>query len=151
MAFVTGPALPSLRAARATSTCTVRMAADAAEEPVSRRAIIAGVVAAAAAAALPKVANAEREYPNVGFLGGSDVIDVNNANVRAYVKFQGFYPTLAGLIVANGPYKSVDELFALPDLTPQMKTTLEKYKDNLTALEPTPEYELDKFNNGLYR
>lgn len=150
MAFVTGPALPSARAARASATCTVRMSADS-REPVSRRALIAGVAAAAAAAALPKGAFAEREYPNVEFLGGSDVIDVNNANVRAYTKFKGFYPTLAGMIVANGPYKSVDELFELPDLSPEQKIVLEKYKDNLTALEPTPEYELDKFNNGLYR
>lgn len=100
---------------------------------------------------MPKDALAEREYPNIGFLGGSDIIDVNNANVRSYAKLQGFYPTLAGMIVSNGPYKSVDELFNLKDLTPAQKTALEKYKGNLVALEPSPQYELDKINNGLYK
>lgn len=61
------------------------------------------------------------------------------------------YPSLASLIVTNGPFKSTDEIAQLPGITPAMKETLEKYKDNLVALEPAPEYELDKLNNGLYR
>lgn len=147
MAFVTGAALPSARLARPSAVCNVRMSSEA----VSRRALLSGAAAAALAAALPNGALAEREYPNVGFLGGSETIDVNNANVRAYAKFRGFYPTLAGLIVSNGPYKSVDELYNLPGLTDAQKTALDNYKDNLIALDPTPEYELDKINNGLYR
>lgn len=150
MAFVTGPALPSLRSARTPSTCNVRMSAES-EKPVTRRALIAGVIAAAAAASLPKDALAEREYPNVGFLGGSDVVDVNNANVRAYKQFPGFYPGLAGLIVSNGPYKSVDDIFKIPDLSPAQKSTLEKFKSNLVTLKPVAEYELDKINNGMYK
>lgn len=118
---------------------------------VSRRALLAGAVAAVAAAALPKSVLAEREYPNVGFLGGSDVIDINNANVRAYFKLKGFYPNLAGLIVSNGPYESVEELYELPGITDAMKSALDEHKEKLVALEPTPEYEIDKFNNGLYR
>lgn len=113
--------------------------------------MIAGVIAAAAAAALPKDALAEREYPNIGFLGGGDQIDINNANVRAYLKYQGFYPGLAGLIVTNGPYKSVDEVFNIPEITADQKKVLEKYKSRLVALEPKPDYELDKINNGLYK
>lgn len=118
---------------------------------MTRRAILSGAVAAVLAAALPKDALAKREYANVGYLGGSDTIDVNNANVRAYVKLRGFYPTLAGLIASNGPYKSIDELYNLPGLTDAQKTALDSFKTQLVALEPSPEYELDKINNGLYR
>lgn len=149
MAFVSGAApLTARRAARA----TCRMSADdspPAARSVSRRAALLAGLAAAAGVAAPALA--EIEYANVGFLGGGDVIDVNNANVRVYAKYPGMYPTLAGLIVSNGPFKSVDEIYKLPGITASMKSTLDKYKDNLTALEPTPEYELDKINNGLYR
>lgn len=117
----------------------------------SRRELLTKALAAAAIVSLPRQAFAEREYPNVGFLGGGDQIDINNANVRAYQKFRGFYPTLAGLIVTNGPYSSVDELYKLPGLTDAMKNSLDEYKEKLVALEPTPEYEIDKINNGLYR
>eukprot|EP00171_Calliarthron_tuberculosum_P003126 IDg3126t1 len=103
MAFVTGVALP--KAARhARATC--RMSADETDsaQVMSRRAaLLAGLGAAVTAiTAKPQSASANREYPNVGFLGGSDVIDINNANVRVYAKFPGMYPTLAGLIVTNG-------------------------------------------------
>lgn len=123
----------------------------ASDEKISRRALLTGAIAATAATFLPTIVRAEREYANVGFLGGSDIIDINNANARAYLKLRGFYPGLAGLIVSNGPYKSVDDLYNLPGLTAQMKGTLDGAKDKLIALEPTPEYEIDKINNGLYR
>lgn len=118
---------------------------------MSRRALMAGVLAAATAASLPQNAFAEREYPNVGFLGGGEQIDINNANVRAYQKLRGFYPTLAGIIVSNGPYKSVDDLYNLPDVTDTMREVLDSNKDKLVALDPAAEYVIDKFNNGLYR
>lgn len=148
MAFVTGPALPATRASRTASVCNVRMSSDS---PVSRRALLAGAVAAAAAAVLPKDALAEREYPNIGFLGGGEQIDINNANVRTYAKFQGFYPGLATLIVSNGPYRSVEELYDLPGITSTQKKTLDKYKMNLVALQPAAEYVIDKINNGMYK
>lgn len=88
MAFVTGPALPAARAPTAASVCDkhVRMSA----EPVSRRAALSAALSAAAAiVAVPLAANANIEYANVGFLGGGDKIDVNNANIRAYVKYPG--------------------------------------------------------------
>lgn len=61
------------------------------------------------------------------------------------------YPNLASLIVTNGPFKNTGEIAKLPGITPAMKETLSKYADNLVALEPAPEYELDKHNNGLYK
>lgn len=134
LTFVSGPALPT-RELRKPNVCSVRMG----DTKLTRRAALGAALTAAAAWFAPKVANAEREYGNVGFLGGGDVVDINNANVRVYVKFPGMYPTLAGLIVSNGPYKSVDELYNLP-LTSTQRATLDKYKNNLTALAPTPEY-----------
>lgn len=152
MAFVTGPALPATRAATSSSVCNVRMSGDAETPKLTRRAALAAAAAAVTATvAAPLASLANIEYANVGFLGGGDVIDVNNANVRAYLKLPGFYPGLAGLIVSNGPYKSTDEISSLPGITAAMKESLSKYKDNLIALEPAPEYELDKLNNGLYR
>lgn len=152
MAFVPGPALPCGRTCASPAVCNVRMSGESEVPKISRRAALSAALSAVTATVIaPLIAQAEIEYPNVGFLGGSDKIDVNNANVRAYLKLPGFYPSLAGIIASNGPYKSTDELSRLPGLTEAMKEALAKYKDNLVALDPAPEYEIDKLNNGLYR
>lgn len=52
---------------------------------VSRRDILSGLTAAAVVA-VPVLANADTEYPNIPFLGGSDQVDVNNANIRVYTR-----------------------------------------------------------------
>lgn len=69
--------------------------------------------------------------------------------MRVYSKFPGLYPTIAGKIVSNGPYKNVGEIYSL--LTDAEKAVLKKYEDKLLALEPAPEYVIDRINNGLYR
>lgn len=53
----------------------------------------------------------------MGYLGGGDKVDLNNANVRAYVKYPGLYPTIAGKIVSHGPYKNVGDVFSASGLT----------------------------------
>ena len=60
---------------------------------------------------------------------------------------------IAGIIVKNGPYKSMEELKAKcePKFTPEMKAVYSKYEKNLVALKPAPEYQEDIWNNGLYR
>lgn len=152
MAFVPGPALPCGRTCGSPAVCNVRMSGDAELPKISRRAALSAIATAVTASIVaPLVSQAEVEYAGIGYLGGSDKIDINNANVRAYTKLPGFYPTLAGMIATNGPYKSPDELLKLPGLTEAMKASLEKYKDNLIALDPVPEYVIDKLNNGLYR
>merc|ERR1712216_942813 len=110
-------------------------------------------LAGSAIVAAPALANADVEYANVPYLGGSDQVDVNNANIRVYTKFPGMYPKIAGLIVKYGPYSSTDDLKSKiqPRLTPEQAAVFEKYEKNLVALKPAPEYEEDKFNNGLYR
>jgi photosystem II PsbU protein len=139
-------AVPALRSTNAASC--MQMQADG----VSRRDLMSGLAGAAIVAA-PALANADVEYPNVPFLGGSDQVDVNNANIRVYTRFPGMYPTIAGLIVKNGPYKDTADIKAkLGDkLTPAMQSIYAKYEKNFVALKPAPEYVEDIWNNGLYR
>ncbi|MEO1520522.1 MAG: photosystem II complex extrinsic protein PsbU [Cyanobacteria bacterium J06633_2] len=78
-------------------------------------------------------------------------IDVNNSNVRAFIEFPGMYPTLAGIIVRNSPYASVDA-FKIPGLTARQKDVLERYRDRLLATPPSEAMVEggDRFNNGFY-
>uniref|UniRef100_A0A7S0SS63 Photosystem II 12 kDa extrinsic protein n=1 Tax=Chromulina nebulosa TaxID=96789 RepID=A0A7S0SS63_9STRA len=97
------------------------------------------------------VARAEVDYEGVKYLGGGDKIDLNNANIRAYLKLPGLYPTIAGKIVTSGPFKTVADLYNIPSLSNTEKDTLKKYEGKFLVLDPKPEYVLDKINNGLYR
>mmetsp|Transcript_63015 Transcript_63015/g.117205 ORF Transcript_63015/g.117205 Transcript_63015/m.117205 type:complete len:224 (+) Transcript_63015:82-753(+) len=111
-------------------------------------------VATAAAAAVVGVstaANAMVDYSGLAYLGGSDKVDINNANVQAYRQFPGMYPTIAGLIGSNGPYKSVSDVYNVPGLTEPMKSVLKQYEGNLVCFPADPAYFIDRVNNGLYR
>ncbi len=77
------------------------------------------------------------------------VIDVNNANVRVYLKMPGLYPNLAGKIVSNGPYNSVGDLYNIPGLTGKDKELLKKYENRFVAQKPSADYVIDRINNGL--
>ena len=79
------------------------------------------------------------------------MVDVNNANVRAYLRMPGMYPAAAGKIVSHGPYKSVADLYNIPGLSSAEKDVIKKNEGRLTAKEPSPEYAIDRINNGLYR
>ena len=96
-------------------------------------------------------ARAEVDYDGIKYLGGGDKIDLNNANIRAYLKVPGFYPTLASKIVSNGPIKTVADVYNIPGLTNTDKDTLKKSENKLTVLDEKAEYVIDKINNGLYR
>ena len=102
-------------------------------------------------AAFSAPAFADRDYEGVGYLGGSQVVDVNNANIRVYLKMPGLYPNLAGKIASNGPYKSVSELYSIPGLSGSEKDLLKKYESRFTTLPPSADYVIDNINNGLYR
>lgn len=71
--------VPSLRSTNAASC--MQMQADG----VSRRDLLSGLAGAAVVAA-PALANADTEYANIPYLGGSDQVDVNNANIRVYTR-----------------------------------------------------------------
>ncbi|KAL3760314.1 hypothetical protein ACHAWU_006312 [Discostella pseudostelligera] len=116
-----------------------------------RRAFLGAAGLAITAAAIPAAANAKVDYENVAYLGGSSIIDLNNANVRAYLRLPGMYPSAAGKIVSHGPYKSVADVYSIPGLSAAEKEVIKKYESRFTAKEPTPEYVIDRINNGLYR
>lgn len=121
------------------------------ELAAERREFLSQAAAVAGLAAFAPAANAIRDYDQVGFLGGSNVVDINNANIRVYLKMPGLYPTVAGKIINNGPYKSVSELYNIPGLSGAEKEVIKKYESRFTAFPPQADYVIDQFNNGLYR
>jgi photosystem II PsbU protein len=62
-------------------------------------------------------------------------IDLNNANIIAFMDCQGFYPTLAKLIVNNGPYQTVEDVLNIPGLSDRQKELLTTYLDQFTVTE----------------
>ena len=106
---------------------------------------------AAVAAAAPLAALADVDYSGLPYLGGSDKIDLNNANVRVYAKFPGMYPNAAGKIVTNGPYKSVSDVYKIKGLTAGESAAIKKNEGKFIVLEPSAMYVIDRINNGLYR
>ena len=63
-------------------------------------------------------AKAEIDYEGIKYLGGGEKVDLNNANIRAYLKIPGLYPTIAGKIVSNKiPFKSVADVYKIPGLS----------------------------------
>ena len=63
-------------------------------------------------------------------------IDLNNANLVAFTDCPGFYPTLAQLILQNGPYPKIEDVLNIPDLTPRQKQLLIANLDSFTVTEP---------------
>lgn len=116
-----------------------------------RRDFFSKAAVAAAALALPTAANAVVDYENIAYLGGSNIVDVNNANIRAYLKMPGMYPAVAGKIVSHGPYTTVADLYKIEGLTSAQSEIIKKYEGRLVAKTPSPDYVIDRINNGLYR
>merc|ERR1719436_831810 len=117
----------------------------------ARRQEVACVAAAAAVAVAPAAAPAIIDYDAVKYLGGSDKVDLNNANVQAYRQFPGMYPTAAGQIASHGPYKQVSDIYNIPDLDEKLKAIMKKYESNFVALPVNEAYFIDRINNGMYR
>jgi len=116
----------------------------------ARREFIA-TVAGAAGAAVATPALADTDYAGLPYLGGSNKIDINNANVRVYAKLPGMYPGAAGKIASNGPYKSVSEIYSIKGISEAEKAAVKKYESRFIVLEPSAMYVIDRVNNGLYR
>merc|ERR1712146_152307 len=101
----------------------------------------------AAASLAPFAANADIDYEGVKYLGGGDQIDLNNANVRAYLRLPGMYPSIAGKIVNNQtPLKSVGDVYNIKGLTEKEKAVIKSYesKGKFVVLEPKAEYVVDR-------
>lgn len=144
------PLLHSTAAAFAPNASTQSSTALNAET-AGRRDFFSKAALAAAAFAAPAAANAVVDYENIQYLGGSNIVDVNNANIRAYLKMPGMYPSVAGKIVSHGPYSGVGDLYKIENLTAPEAEVIKKYEARLTAKTPSPDYVIDRINNGLYR
>jgi photosystem II PsbU protein len=94
-------------------------------------------------------ARAEVDYEGIKYLGGGDKVDLNNANIRSYLKLPGFYPSIASKIVTSPtPFKTVADVYSTPGLTGAEKDTIKKSEARLVVMEGKPEYVIDKINNG---
>lgn len=80
-------------------------------------------------------------------------LDLNNVNVAAFIHYPGLYPTIAGKIVSNAPYKSVDDVLNLPNLSEGELNILKANLKNFAVTPPDPALVEggDRFNNGVYR
>lgn len=80
-------------------------------------------------------------------------IDLNNTNIAAFQKYPGLYPTLAKKIIKNAPYKKVEDVLNIPELSDKQKTLLQANLDNFTVTEFEPNFNEgdDRINNGIYR
>jgi photosystem II PsbU protein len=80
-------------------------------------------------------------------------IDLNNTNVRGFRQFPGLYPTLAGRIVRNAPYKAVEDVLNIPGLTTKQKEILQANLGNfaVTEVESALVEGNDRVNNGVYK
>jgi len=112
---------------------------------------VAGVAAASAVALAQAPALAEVDYVNIEYLGGSNKVDINNANVQAYRQFPGMFPYAAGFIATHGPYKEVSDIYKEEKLDPKIKEIIQKYEKNLVCFPPSPAYFIDRINNAMYR
>jgi len=108
-------------------------------------------VAAGALLLAPASANAIVDYDAIKYLGGSDKVDINNANVQSFRQFPGMYPTAAGQIATHGPYSKVSDIYDIPGLEERVKDIMKKYEGQFVCLPPNQAYVIDRVNNGMYR
>lgn len=80
-------------------------------------------------------------------------IDLNNTNIRAFMEYPGLYPTLARKILQNAPFKSINDVLEMPDLTDRQVDILQANMDRFTLSAPEDTFVEggDRFNNGIYR
>ncbi|MDB9465835.1 photosystem II complex extrinsic protein PsbU [Dolichospermum circinale CS-1225] len=80
-------------------------------------------------------------------------IDLNNTNIAAFQKYRGLYPTLGSKIIKNAPYKKVEDVLNIPELSDKQKALLQANLDNFTVTEFEPNFNEgdDRINNGIYR
>ena len=80
-------------------------------------------------------------------------IDVNNTNIASFRKYRGLYPTIAGKVVSNAPYESVEDILDIPTLNQVEQDRLKQNMDIFTISDPDPALVegADRFNNGVYK
>lgn len=80
-------------------------------------------------------------------------LDLNNANVQAFVKYKGMYPTIAGKILKNAPFNDVEDVLNIPGLSERERDIIEANLSEFTVTPPDPAFVegADRYNNGVYR
>ncbi|MEM6835890.1 MAG: photosystem II complex extrinsic protein PsbU [Cyanobacteria bacterium P01_C01_bin.120] len=80
-------------------------------------------------------------------------LDLNNANVQAFVKYKGMYPTIAGKILKNAPFEAVEDVLEIPGLSDRERDIIESNLSSFTVTPPDPAFVegADRYNNGVYR
>ena len=80
-------------------------------------------------------------------------IDVNNTNIASFRKYRGLYPTIAGKVVSNAPYESIEDVLDIPNLSDVERDRLKQNMDIFTISDPDPALVegADRFNNGVYK
>jgi len=80
-------------------------------------------------------------------------LDLNNANVQAFRKYRGMYPTLAGKVLQNAPFNAVEDVLEMPELSEREIEILQMNLPNFTVTPPTAAFVEggDRFNNGVYK
>jgi photosystem II PsbU protein len=80
-------------------------------------------------------------------------LDLNNANVQAFVKYKGMYPTIAGKVLKYAPYENVEDVLDIPNLSDRERDIIEANLDSFTVTPPDPALVegADRYNNGVYR
>lgn len=64
-------------------------------------------------------------------------LDLNSAYVGDYKQLRGMFPTTAGKIASNGPYKTVKDVYKIEGLTSRDIDLLKKYEKQLTVNPPS--------------
>lgn len=90
-------------------------------------------------AAKPQVMNAK---DNVACPDFEQKVDLNNANIIAFKDCQGFYPTLATLIVKNSPYQKAEDVLKIQGLNDRQKQLLKSQLKNFVVSEPRVSLEM---------
>ena len=80
-------------------------------------------------------------------------LDLNNANVQAFVKYKGMYPTIAGKVLKHAPYDNVEDVLDIPGLSDRERDIIEANLGSFTVTPPDPALVegADRYNNGVYR
>ena len=79
-------------------------------------------------------------------------VDLNNSDIRRFRELRGFYPVLAGIIIQNAPYESVEDVLAIPDLSESQKSRLEANLDKFIVKQTNAVFNEgdERYNPGLY-
>ncbi|NEO93161.1 MAG: photosystem II complex extrinsic protein PsbU [Moorea sp. SIO3G5] len=79
-------------------------------------------------------------------------LDLNNSDVRKFLEYKGFYPTLAKKIIKNAPYDSVEDVLNLEGLSEKQKARLQAHIDDFTVTQTSEVLNAggDRYNRGTY-